>query len=272
MWLIWCLLAFPVVLTAWVIWSSRQKRLRRQAMMAKPLTARERQIIAQTVPLTAKLPEPLRMQLDGKVQLFLDQVQFIGCDGLEVTEEMRLSIAAQAGLLVVNSPDWYVHLTTVLIYPGAFKSRQQRQDGYVMHEADITRSGESWTRGPVILSWAHSQAGAANEVDGHNVVFHEFAHQLDDLSGDTDGAPLMAEGQSLADWERVMLDGYDRLLRDVEAGRRTAIDAYGATGPEEYFAVAIEMFLEKPRQLQEAEPEVYDQLRQLLRLDPMEWG
>lgn len=270
--LIWGPLAIPVVLTAWVIYRSRKKTRARAALLASRLTPWQRDVMLGAVPLIARLPDALQTRLEGKVQLFLDQVQFIGCDGLDVTDEMRLSIAAQASLLVVNSGAWYSDLTTVLVYPGAFKSRQQRYDGYVLREAEIVRSGESWTRGPVILSWAHASQGAANPQDGHNVVFHEFAHQLDDLSGQTDGVPLMADGQSFADWERVMQDAFDRHLRTVEAGHATRIDAYGAESIEEFFAVAIEMFLEKPAQLHEDEPEVYDQLCQLLQIDPKGWG
>ncbi|MFK7940475.1 MAG: zinc-dependent peptidase [Roseovarius sp.] len=270
--LIWGILSIPVVVAIWMWHRSKRTRQIRQALLATSLTPEQRAEMARQVPLTTRLPAPLQAQLEGKVQLFLDQVQFIGCDGLEITDEIRLSIAAQASVLVVNSQAWYSDLTTVLVYPNAFKSRQQRYDGYVVREAEIVRSGESWTRGPVILSWAHANQGAINPEDGHNVVFHEFAHQLDDLSGQTDGAPLMADGQSLAHWERVMLDAFDRHLRDVEAGRRTEIDAYGATSIEEFFAVAIEMFFEKPRQLQQVEPEVYAQLRQLLQLDPVGWG
>ncbi len=240
--------------------------------MATPLGPAERAMIEHHVPLVRRLPDDMRTRLDGKIQVFLEQVDFVGCDGLEITEEMRLSVAAQACLLVVNSEAWYDPLTTILIYPGAFKSRQQSHDGYVVSEAEIIRSGESWTDGPVVLSWAHSQAGAANDRDGQNVVFHEFAHQLDALSGHTDGAPLMAEGQDYGDWARTMQNAYARHQKAVSQGRATAIDAYGATLPEEYFAVVVEMFFETPEALKREEPEVYDQLVQLMQVDPVGWG
>ena len=140
------------------------------------------------------MPNTLRPALEGKINLFLNRVEFIGCDGQEVTEDMRLAIAAQACLLVVNNDQWYDTLRTILIYPGAFQSRQERYDGYVVTEENSVRLGESWARGPVILSWPHSEQGALNAEDGHNVVLHEFAHQIDALSGHTDGAPLMNQG------------------------------------------------------------------------------
>jgi MtfA peptidase len=108
-------------------------------------------------------------------------------------EEMRLSIAAQACLLVVNIDTWYDNLRTILVYPSAFKSKRVRYKGYVVTERETVRTGESWARGPVILSWTHAREGAANDHDGHNVVFHEFAHQIDDLSGHTDGVPNLSE-------------------------------------------------------------------------------
>ena len=268
--LIYLALALALLALGWLLYRRWTKRQARAALLATPLSHDERAIVAAQVPLTQRLPAELRAAFEGKVNLFLDQVQFLGCNGLEVTRDMRLSIAAQACLLVANSPAWYSHLTTILIYPGAFKSRQQQHQGYVVTETEVVRTGESWSRGPVILSWAHSEQGARNAVDGHNVVLHEFAHQLDDLSGHTDGAPALGD-QSFADWARVFVEGYERHLTNVEAGRRTVLDPYGAEGHEEYFAVAVEAFFEKPTKLKESEPEVYDQLATYFRLDPSVW-
>ncbi len=250
-------------------WSKSQAR---QRLLSTSLTDQQRTTIEHQVPLVRRLPTELRANLDGKVNLFLDQVQFHGCDGLEVTEEMRLAIAAQACLLIVNSDLWYDHLTTILIYPSAFKSRQRRQDGYVVSEKEIVRTGESWDRGRVILSWSHSRQGALNDRDGQNVVLHEFAHQIDDLSGGTNGVPILSDGQSFAEWERVFLTAYDAHVRAVEHGQHTVIDAYGAVGHEEFFAVSVEVFFEKPRELKTAVPDVYEQLSKLFRLDPVTWG
>lgn len=264
-------LALGLLVLGWIAYRRWQKQQARTDLLAMPLSDDDRAIVADHVPLTRKLPADLRATFEGKINLFLDQVQFLGCNGLEVTREMRLSIAAQACLLVANSPAWYSHLTTILVYPGAFKSRQQRHSGYVVTEQEVVRTGESWSRGPVILSWQHSDQGARNDRDGHNVVIHEFAHQLDDLSGHTDGAPDLGD-QSFADWARIFVDAYDRHAANVEARRRTAIDPYGAEGHEEFFAVAVEAFFETPDRLKHAEPEVYDQLVTYFRLDPSTWS
>ena len=225
-----------------------------------------------SVPLVRRLPDELRRKLEGKMALFRDQVSFYGNDGLEITEEMEISIAAQACLLIVNTNVWYENLRTIIVYPSAFKSRQQRQSGFVVTEKEIVRTGESWNRGPVILSWAHSKIGAMNDRDGHNVVLHEFAHQIDDLSGQTNGVPLLGQGQSFAEWESVFLNAFEEHSRAVERGQRTLIDAYGAEGHEEFFAVSVEVFFERPLELQQNSPEVYAQLSKLFKLDPALWS
>ncbi len=249
-------------------WVNRQ---RTAGLLASALSVEQRALVETQVPLVLKLPPELRGKLEGKINLFLNQVEFVGCNGLEVSEEMRVSIAAQACLLVVNSDAWYEHLNTVLIYPDAFKSMQTRHSGYVVVEREIVRTGESWLRGPVILSWAHSQQGAINATDGHNVVFHEFAHQIDDLSGRTDGVPNLGKNQTFSGWERVFVAAYKRHVRHVQARRRTVIDPYGAEGYEEFFAVSVEVFFERAAALKHAEPEVYEQLSQLFQLDPSSW-
>lgn len=247
------------------------RRQRVQHLLSQPLSEDQRAILDKQVPNVSRLPTELSGKLEGKINRFLDQVQFTGCNGLEISEEIRVSIAAQACLLVVNIDTWYDNLTTVLVYPGAFKSRQTQHNGYVVVEREIVRTGESWSRGPVILSWTHSQQGAANDTDGHNVVFHEFAHQIDDLSGRTDGVPNLDPKQKYSDWARVFDTAYKKHVRLVQNGRSTVIDAYGAEGYEEFFAVSVEVFFERPVALKHEEPDVYEQLSTLFQLDPSSW-
>jgi hypothetical protein len=250
-------------------WSRRRRRRR---LLASGLQDRQRAMIEGSVPLVRSLPSDLRRKLEGKINLFLDQIRFVGCNGLEVTEEMRLSIAAQACLLVANTDTWYRNLYTILVYPDAFTSRRKEQNGYVVTERETARLGESWPRGPVVLSWTDVEDGAADAHDGHNVVFHEFAHQVDDLSGHTNAIPVLSKGQSFRDWEHAFVDAFDRHVRKVEHGHKTLFDAYGATSHVEFLAVAVEVFFEKPASLKREEPEVYDQLASLFRLDPASWN
>lgn len=262
------LIAIGLGYVAYRAWRAYETRLR---LLATPLSDDQRASLARNVPLARRLPNPMHPAYEGKINRFLHQVDFIGCDGLEVTEEMKLSIAAQACLLVANTSAWFNTLRTILVYPGAFTSLNQRHEGFVVHEKKTIRLGESWSRGPVVLSWAHSAERAANDTDGRNVVIHEFAHQIDDLSGQTNGVPLLSRGQSFAEWERVILAAYDDHVRNVETGRSTLIDAYGAENHQEFFAVAVETFFERAVDLQREEPELYEQLALLFKLDPASW-
>ncbi|MGV8989476.1 MAG: zinc-dependent peptidase [Cypionkella sp.] len=244
----------------------------RKGLLASGLSAHQRAIVERSVPLVRKLPADLRRKLEGKINRFLNQIEFVGCNGLDVTEEMRLSIAAQACILVVNTDTWYTEIHSVLIYPGAFKSRRAEQRGYVVTERETVRVGESWSRGPVVLSWVDAKQGAIDDKDGHNVVFHEFARQIDDLSGATDGVPILSKEQSFAAWERVFVSAFKKHVRNVESGHKTVFNAYGATGPEEFFAVAVEVFFERPAALKHEDPAVYQQLAGLFHLDPATWA
>lgn len=252
-----------------LLWTKHQTR---QKLLATSLSDQQQAIVMEQVPLYHKLPFELRGKLEGKINLFLHQVEFIGCNGLEVTEEMQLSIAAQACLLIANKDMRYKNLRTVLIYPGAFKSRTKEHHGYVVTERETVRVGESWARGPIILSWAHTTEGAFIDDDGHNVVLHEFAHQLDELSGYTDCAPILKRGHNRGEWISVFEEAYGRLINNVEAERETFIDPYGAKSPAEFFAVLVELFFERSAALKREEPAVYDQLSKFFELEPSTWG
>lgn len=268
----------PVIIFAigflafWLGYKAWTRGQRRKTLLRSPLSAQQRRVLAQHVPITNRLPTKLRARFEGRVRLFLDQIDFIGCGGLGVTETMRLSIAAQASLLVAGNDHWYRNLRTVLIYPDAFKSRQSYNHGYVVTERDEVRLGESWGRGPVVLSWAHSQHGALNDRSGRNVVFHEFAHQLDDLSGATNGGPLLGPHQDRAEWFGVFTRAFQRHVRAVRAGQPTLIDPYGAKAPEEFFAVVTELFFERPWALMHDAPKVYEQLREYYQVNPANWA
>lgn len=247
-------------------------RRKREQLLATPLTSEQRKTVAELVPIARRLPASLLPQLEGKINLFLDQISFHGNQGLEVTDEMKLSIAAQACLLIVNSPVWYDTLRTVLIYPSGFRTRRSTHDGSVVHERDIGTLGESWARGPVVLSWDHALQGGLNAEDGQNVVIHEFAHQLDSLTGHTNGLPILRKGQTFAGWEKAMLNAYHGHVERVGSGRPTLVDAYGAENHQEFFAEAIVTFFEKPKAFRREEPALYAQLAELLALDPAQWG
>lgn len=268
--------ALPLILVALLIaaallYRHRSRQRRRARLLASPLTPEQRDAVDRLVPIVRRLPAPLRQTLEGKVNLFLDQIKVRGQSGLEVSDDMRLSIAAQACLLIVNSPLWYDTLRNVLVYPSAFRTRRSSYDGHLIHEHSHATLGESWVRGPVVLSWDDALRGGLDADDGFNVVIHEFAHQLDSLTGHVNAIPILRKGQSYAGWERAMLDAFGDHVTRLEAGHSTLIDPYGATNHEEFFAEAIVTFFEKPRALRREEPALYDQLAQLLALDPAQW-
>ena len=268
----WLALSAVLLVAALLLFRRLAKRRRRKALLASPLTPEQRESVERLVPLVKRLPAGLRRAHEGKINLFLHQVTFRGYNAQEVNHEMELSIAAQACLLIVNSPAWYDTLRNVLVYPSTFVTGRGRHDGQVVHDHGHGMLGESWARGPVVLSWDEALRGGLDATDGHNVVIHEFAHQLDALSGHTDGIPVLRKGQSYAGWERAMLDAYTDHVERLERGQRTLIDPYGATSHEEFFAEAIVTFFEKPVALHREEPALYEQLSKLLALDPAQWS
>jgi Mlc titration factor MtfA (ptsG expression regulator) len=218
------------------------------------------------LPLYAQFPAELRLRVHEKIRQFVATTFFEGCNGLELTDEMILTIAGQACILIINRDGRpYPNLNTVLIYPSTFSSRDAH-DGSRTH-----RLGESWSNGTVILAWDSVEHGARNIFDGHNVTLHEFAHQLDSELGSTDGVPLHHDKAAYHTWGQVMHDGYAELVDNADQGRKTVLDHYGATNPAEYFAVATEAFFEKPKQMLKKRPELYEQLKGYYRLDPVKW-
>lgn len=198
---------------------------------------------------------------------------FEGCGGLELTEEMILTVAGQACLLIVNRNGRpYPHLRSVILYPKSYTTTvRERGPGGTIIERKVHRLGESWSNGTVILSWNSVQNGAQNINDGHNVTFHEFAHQLDSADGRTDGVPDLDSAAAYHTWGQVMSENFERLVKDARKGRKTVLDHYGATNRAEYFAVATEAFFEKPRQMLKKRPELYHELKEYYHIDPLEW-
>lgn len=235
-----------------------------------PIPPTWREIIERSVPLASRLTPPEREKLLRLVQVFLRDKHVEGCDGLEVTEEMKVTIAAQACVLLLNlDAGCYPGLRTVLVYPGTYQPRSPSWFKYDLGSTE-TRLGESWRQGVVVLSWDAVAAGAANRMDGQNVALHEFAHQLDQEDGVADGTPVLQAPSTYRNWAAVIGRYYDDLVADAEHGRRSVLDHYGAKNKAEFFAVATEAFFEQPAQLAERHPELYDELRRFYRQDPAE--
>lgn len=249
------------------------KRHRREEVRKRAFPAEWLAILEKNVPLYSKLPETDRRELQQHILVFLAEKRFEGCGGLELTEEIKVTIAAGACLLLLHrETDYYPDLRSILVYPSSFISRVTERTSYgVVVESDLVRLGESWSHGYVILSWDDVRSGAADIHDGHNVTLHEFAHQLDEEDGSANGAPLMEQRSNYVTWARILGAAYEELRRDTMFGNETVLNSYGATNPAEFFAVATETFFEKPAQLKERHPELYEELRRYYHQDPEEY-
>jgi MtfA peptidase len=171
------------------------------------------------------------------------------------------------GRVELDSP-LYAGLDAVVVYPSTYKTRVQRREGYVTIDHEQARLGESWTHGVVVLAWDAVVSGAVNRNDGHDVVLHEFAHQLDAQDGAMDGTPELDDLERYSVWSRVAGEEYAALVEAVEHHRKTSIDAYGATNAPEFFAVVVEQFFEQPTGLERRHPELYAELATFFRFDP----
>ena len=248
-------------------------RLRRKRLAARPFPVAWRRFLVEHVPLFARLPDELRRQAEQRIQVFVAEKDFIGCDGLEVTEAMRITVAAQACLLALNRQGApYPNLRQILLYPGAFiVERLRPEPSGVLQEQRQVLTGESWSRGQVVLSWADVEQGAAIPDDGLNVVIHEFAHQLDQEKGYANGAPFLPRRARYERWSRVLGGEFARLRWETASGLPTLFNGYGATDPAEFFAVVSEVFFEQPQRMAAEHPALYAELRELYRVDPASW-
>jgi Mlc titration factor MtfA (ptsG expression regulator) len=246
------------------------KKRRRRRLMAEPFPPEWLAIIEKNVRYYACLPDADRKELQGLVQIFLAEKTFEGCGGLELTDEMNVTIASQACLLLLHrQTDIYPKLITILVYPSAYLAKSVEPiGGGTILEGEEVRLGESWSSGVVVLSWDDTRAGASDIRDGRNLVLHEFAHQLDREDGYINGTPLLDRRSEVLAWSRVLNFEFERLKRESWLGRHTVLDDYGATNPAEFFAVATECFFEKPRVLQRRHPALYDELKSFYRQDP----
>ena len=200
---------------------------------------------------------------------------FEGCGGLELTDEVRVTISAQAGLLLLHrDTDYFPHLVTVLVYPSTYMVEEQRHlEGPIWEEGKTARLGETGRKlGTLVLAWDAAKAGAADPADGKNVVLHEFAHQLDYENGAEDGAPALATRQQQLSWQKIMRMEFASLRAADATGIPTLLDTYGATNPAEFFAVSVEAFFERPRALRARHPRLYAELQRYFRQDPAQFS
>jgi MtfA peptidase len=246
------------------------KEWRRRRLARREFPAAWAQILEHTFPRYKRLSDEDRVELEGLVQVFLAEIQFEGAAGFAVTEEVRLTIAAQACLLLLHrGAEDYPGLVSVIVYPGEYLARGRIRDeiGLVRETAQV-RLGETGARGALVVSWDAAQRGASDQNDGRSVVLHEFAHLLDAQGGGFDGAPLLPERSMYADWSRVLRDEYAALRDRTARGEAVDIDPYAATSPAEFFAVATERFFQEPHVLFLTHPALFAELARFYQQDP----
>ena len=248
-------------------------RKRRKRVRARPFPQAWRHILQRRVPYLARLPADLQLQLKQHVQVFLAEKPFLGCAGLAITDDMRVTIAALACLPLLNRADaYYPGLRQVLVYPGPFIVDRIRTDPTgVLQNLRQVLAGESWSQGQVILSWQDVLVDSADPDAGRNVVIHEFAHQLDQQTGSANGAPELPTAKAYTRWSQVLGDEFARLQQRVAVGESSVLDAYGASEPAEFFAVVSEAFFLRPAPLSVDHPALYGELRRFYGIDPLSW-
>jgi Mlc titration factor MtfA (ptsG expression regulator) len=241
---------------------------RKRALRRPPFDEHAWEAVVESYPFTRPLSADERSRLRDRVILFLDEKAIVGARGLKVGPGMRLGIAAQACMLILNLDlDFYRGWSEVIVYPEEFVAEYDYVDhDGVQHHVEEPMTGESWLAGPVILSWADAER--RGEGQGYNVVIHEFAHKLDMLNGDANGYPPLHGGMSRDEWTRVFDSAYRDFCARVERRERTGIDPYAAEAPAEFFAVLSEAFFEIPETVRAEHPDVYAQLAAFYRQDP----
>ncbi len=251
------------------------KQRRRRWLRAQPFPKNWRQMIERNIAFFHRLSARDQAELLGHVQVFLAEKRFEGCGGLELTDEIVVTIAAQACLLLLHrKTDYFPALLTILVYPSTYLVEEKRHvEGPVWEEGTMHRQGETGRRmGSMVLAWDAAKAGAMDSSDGKNVVLHEFAHQLDYENGAVDGAPAFASREQQLSWGEVMRTEFASLRSAEDIGIPTLFDTYGASNPAEFFAVATEAFFERPRALRSRHPKLYAELQCYFHQNPVEYS
>lgn len=268
------LILFSVIILALLAWFLRKNFIQSQRTKSfyKPFNSDWLAILEKNVSLYQILPDELREELHGCINIFLHEKEFIGQNDFVIDDEVKLTIAANACLLLLKGQKrFFPDFTSIIIYPQTYVAKQTSYDGVTLMHETSKRAGESWVRGPIVLSWADVLRGSTNAKDGHNVVIHEFAHKLDEQSGDMNGLPLLKESSHYDEWNTVLSKEYDDLQERAKDNKNKVMDEYGTISPPEFFAVATESFFEKPRQMKKRLPDLYEQLNNFYNTDPAAW-
>ena len=249
------------------------KSHRRARLRGEPFPDPWRRIVDIRVPIFSRLTPEDQQELLGHARVLLEEKHFEGAGGLLMRDEIRVTIAAQAALLLLHrETDYFPRLTSVIVYPSGYVATHARAEGGIWSEGEEDLAGHTQRDlRALVLAWDDAKAGAADPDDGRNLVLHEFAHQLDFEDGSTDGTPLLETGAQARSWAQVFGAELEALRRAADASEPTLLDPYGAEDPAEFFAVATETFFERGAELARRHPRLYAELRRYFRQDPARW-
>jgi len=266
------LIAVPMAVAMYIVLKPRFVDARRARVRRRPSPEGLEDVLSKNVGLYRQLPGDLRSELHGHVNVFLNEKRFLGLGGQQITAEVQFTLAGIACFLLLNKkPSYFPGFSSILVYPDTYETMQVDYDGMVETHKRSRRSGESWHRGPIVLSWGDVLRGAANAGDGYNVVLHEFAHKLDEENSGTNGQPILREAGHYQEWAEVLGREYREFADRVYRGKNKVMDEYGLTSPAEFFAVATESFFEKAAAMKKRLPDLYEQLRKYYGVDPASW-
>ena len=244
------------------------RRRRRRRWLREPFPEGWKSTL-ESLPLWTELSDEQRSRLADITRVLVLEKRWEGCGGFELDDRVRVTIAAQAALLILEiDHEYYRRVRSILVYPSSFLvPSTHRGSSGLAQSGDLPALGVAHYAGPVVLAWDSSLQGAQNADDGRNLVLHEFAHKLDMLDGYADGKPPLGDHELYKRWVRVMTEEFEQLIKASQKGRRTLIDKYGTTNPAEFFAVVTECFFEKGRTMRRKEPELYDLFATYYRQD-----
>ena len=243
------------------------RKLKRQKLFLKPFSIKWIQILRKNVPIYKRLPEDLKAELHGHIHILIAEKNFEGCGGLKLTDEIKVTIAAQASILLLNrNASYYPRLSSILVYPSSYRVNDVDQIGAVVNEEEDILDGESWGSGAIVLAWDHIKQTANDPSDGYNLVIHEFAHQFE-----FETIPTISDKKSFTKWARVLNSEFQKFQKNIKTNKKTILDEYGAEDPYEFFSVASEAFFEKSAELKSKMPELYRELAKFYNVDPAMW-
>ncbi len=255
---------------AWYVYR-HYKSVQRHKRYNEPIPEQWVPLLKNNVPLYSRIPDNLKRHFHGCIQLFLDEKEFVG-HGIKIDDEIRLTVAANACLLLLHRRQIrFPGFSTIIIYPESYIATHSYSSEAVQSVELSHRAGESWVRGPIVLSWRDSLKGSLNVQDGHNVVLHEFAHKLDEQTGSMNGLPPLSESSHYQEWSHVLNNEFLSLKHRSTHRKNSVLDEYGTISPAEFFAVATESFFEKPQQMKKKLPELYRQFQRFYEIDPAGW-